>query len=117
MVSLVAQLFIETARAVAGSAFARRESNPLDRGERFQHVLTIIPPSCSPDASAMRYAYCALRSYHLGVYKIAHSARQFGRKLDCHARHSSQWECRLIKELGPCLDFIFLLALPRWRRA
>jgi hypothetical protein len=34
------------------------------------------------------------------VYKIAHSARRFGRKLDCHARHSSQWECRLIKELG-----------------
>jgi len=62
MVSLVAQLFIETARAVAGSAFARRESNPLDRGERFQLVLTIIPPSCSPDASAMRRAYCALRS-------------------------------------------------------
>src|SRR5258707_14311278 len=61
MVSLVAQLFIETARAVAGSAFARRESNPLDRGERFQLVLTIIPPSCSPDASAMRRAYCALR--------------------------------------------------------
>jgi hypothetical protein len=38
--------------------------------------------------------------HHHGVYKIAHSARQFGRKLDCHARHLSQWECQLIKALG-----------------
>ena len=40
----------------AGWAFAGRESNPLDRYERFQLVLTIILPSCSPDASGMRYA-------------------------------------------------------------
>jgi hypothetical protein len=66
---------------------------------------------------ALRLTYQPGPIYHRGVYKTAHSARQFGRKLDCHARHSSQWECRLIKELGPCLDFIFLLPLPRWRRA
>src|SRR5258708_18314740 len=47
-----------------------------------------------------RLAYQPAPIYHPGVYKIAHSARQFGRKLDCHARHSSQWECWLIKELG-----------------
>ena len=34
-------------------AFAGRASNPLDRYERFQLVLTIIPLSCSPDASAI----------------------------------------------------------------
>jgi hypothetical protein len=34
-------------------AFAGRASNPPDRYERFQLVLTIIPLSCSPDASAM----------------------------------------------------------------
>lgn len=39
---------------LAGSAFAARESNPLDRGERFQLVLTNILPSCSPDASAIK---------------------------------------------------------------
>jgi len=39
---------------LAGSAFAARESNPLDRDERFQLVLTFIPPSCSPDASAIK---------------------------------------------------------------
>lgn len=39
---------------LAGSAFAGWESNPLDRYERFQLVLTIIPPSCSPDASAIK---------------------------------------------------------------
>jgi hypothetical protein len=42
-------------------ALAGRASNPLDRCERFQLVLTIIPPSCSPDASAMRCAYCVPR--------------------------------------------------------
>ena len=31
-----------------------RESNPLDRCERFQLVLTIIPLSCSPDATTLR---------------------------------------------------------------
>ena len=35
-------------------AFAGWESNPLDRYERFQFVLTTIPPSCSPDASAIK---------------------------------------------------------------
>jgi hypothetical protein len=39
-------------------AFAGRASNPLDRCERFQLVLTVIPLSCSPDASAI--AYCAV---------------------------------------------------------
>jgi hypothetical protein len=39
---------------LAGWAFTGRESNPLDRGEGFQLVLTIILPSCSPDASGMR---------------------------------------------------------------
>jgi hypothetical protein len=34
-------------------AFAGRASNPLDRDERFQLVLTIIPLSCPPDASAI----------------------------------------------------------------
>jgi hypothetical protein len=34
-------------------AFAGRASNPLDRYERFQLVLTFIPLSCSPDASAI----------------------------------------------------------------
>ena len=34
-------------------AFTGRASNPLDRCERFQLVLTIIPLSCSPDASAI----------------------------------------------------------------
>jgi hypothetical protein len=38
----------------AGSAFAGRESNPLDRFERFQLVLTIILPSCSPDATGIQ---------------------------------------------------------------
>jgi hypothetical protein len=35
-------------------AFTGWELNPLDRYERFQFVLTIIPPSCSPDASAIK---------------------------------------------------------------
>jgi len=35
-------------------AFAGRASNPLDRYERFQLVLTIILLSCSPDASAIK---------------------------------------------------------------
>jgi hypothetical protein len=35
-------------------AFTGRASNPLDRDERFQLVLTIIPLSCSPDASGLR---------------------------------------------------------------
>src|SRR5712691_4315768 len=39
---------------LAGSAFAGRESNPLDRYERFQLVLTIILLSCSPDATGFR---------------------------------------------------------------
>jgi hypothetical protein len=34
--------------------FAGRESNPLDRYERFQLVLTVIPLSCSPDATTLR---------------------------------------------------------------
>jgi len=34
-------------------AFAGRASNPLDRYERFQLVLTIIPLSCSPDANGL----------------------------------------------------------------
>ena len=33
-----------------------RASNPLDRYERFQLVLTIIPLSCSPDANGFRSA-------------------------------------------------------------
>jgi len=36
--------------------FTGRESNPLDRYERFQLVLTIIPLSCSPDATTLRAA-------------------------------------------------------------
>ena len=36
--------------------FAGRESNPLDRYERFQLVLSIILPSCSPDATGLRFA-------------------------------------------------------------
>jgi hypothetical protein len=36
-------------------AFAGRASNPLDRDERFQLVLTIIPLSCSPDATTLRF--------------------------------------------------------------
>jgi len=36
--------------------FAGRESNPLDRYERFQLVLSIILPSCSPDATGFRFA-------------------------------------------------------------
>jgi hypothetical protein len=34
-------------------AFTGRASNPLDRYERFQLVLTIIPLSCSPDANGL----------------------------------------------------------------
>src|SRR6266567_3892456 len=37
---------------LAGSASTARESNPLDRYEGFQLVLTIILPSCSPDATS-----------------------------------------------------------------
>jgi hypothetical protein len=40
-------------------AFAGRASNPLDRYERFQFVLTIILLSCPPDASAISVAHCA----------------------------------------------------------
>ena len=36
---------------LAGSAFAGRASNPLDRDERFQLVFTLILLSCSPDAT------------------------------------------------------------------
>jgi hypothetical protein len=43
--------------------FAGRESNPLDRYERFQLVLSIILPSCSPDATGYRYA-------HPGLYGV-----------------------------------------------
>ncbi len=38
---------------LAGLAFAERASNPLDRDKRFQFVLTFIPLSCPPDASAI----------------------------------------------------------------
>ena len=41
--------------------FAGRESNPLDRCERFQLVLTIILPSCSPDATGFRFAPSGLQ--------------------------------------------------------
>ena len=37
---------------LAGSAFAGRESNPLDRCERFQ-LVSIILLSCSPDATTL----------------------------------------------------------------
>ncbi len=40
---------------LAGSAFAGRESNPLDRCERFQ-LVSIILLSCSPDATTLRLA-------------------------------------------------------------
>lgn len=46
---------------LAGSASAGWESNPLDRYERFQLVLTIILPSCSPDATGFRCAQSGLR--------------------------------------------------------
>src|SRR5207248_6872095 len=46
---------------LAGSASAGWESNPLDRYERFQLVLTIILPSCSPDATGFRFAPSGLR--------------------------------------------------------
>jgi len=40
---------------LAGCAFAGRDSNPLDRYERFQLVgLTIVLLSCSPDANGFR---------------------------------------------------------------
>ena len=35
-------------------AFTGRASNPLDRYERFQLVLTFIPLSCSPDANGLQ---------------------------------------------------------------
>jgi hypothetical protein len=47
---------------LAGSAFAARESNPLDRCEGFQLVLTFILPSCSPDATILRDAPLTRRS-------------------------------------------------------
>jgi hypothetical protein len=47
----------------------------------------------------LRLTYQPGPIYYRGVHKTAHSARQFGRKLDYHAWHSSQWECLLIKEL------------------
>ena len=43
--------------------FAGRESNPLDRYERFQLVLSIILPCCSPDATGFRFAPSGLRLY------------------------------------------------------
>jgi hypothetical protein len=43
-------------------AFAGRASNPLDRYERFQFVLTIILLSCPPDTSAISEAHCAAPS-------------------------------------------------------
>jgi hypothetical protein len=36
---------------LTGSASTGRESNPLDRDERFQLVFTIVLLSCSPDAT------------------------------------------------------------------
>jgi hypothetical protein len=42
--------------------FAGRESNPLDRYERFQLVLSIILPSCSPDATGLRFDPSGLRA-------------------------------------------------------
>lgn len=44
---------------LAGSASTGWESNPLDRCEGFQLVLTIILPPCSPDATILRDARCA----------------------------------------------------------
>jgi hypothetical protein len=38
---------------LAGCAFAGRESNPLDRDDRFQLVVTIILLSCSPGATGI----------------------------------------------------------------
>ena len=44
-------------------ALAGRESNPLDRYERFQFALTIILLSCSPDANGFRFAQPILQPW------------------------------------------------------
>src|SRR6266849_2162845 len=54
---------------LSGSLFAGWESNPLDRCEWFQLVLTIIRPSCSPDATNLRSLFCSLP---LALYLILH---------------------------------------------
>jgi hypothetical protein len=45
-------------------AFTGRASNPLDRYERFQLVLTIIPLSCSPDANGLSSCETHRRRLH-----------------------------------------------------
>src|SRR5882762_1631898 len=59
-------------------AFAERASNPLDRDERFQLVLTIIPLSCSPDATTLRD----------GVAAIAGVAKEYHKKGSRKDRHA-----------------------------
>src|SRR6516225_4061847 len=48
---------------LAGCAFAGRDSNPLDRYERFQFGLTIILLSCSPDANGSRVRLPRIKSW------------------------------------------------------
>ena len=66
---------------LAGSAFAGRESNPLDRCERFQLVLTIILLSCSPDATGLRSASSGLHKGHRLSHRRAKPRRPWGMKM------------------------------------
>jgi hypothetical protein len=58
---------------LAGCAFAGRDSNPLNRYERFQFGLTIILLSCSPDATAYRCAHAGYELWARFPAAAAHS--------------------------------------------
>src|SRR6202521_276235 len=52
-------------------AFTGRASNPLDRYERFQLVLTFIPLSCSPDANGLSLLAKPITTSACGAMGIA----------------------------------------------
>jgi hypothetical protein len=100
----------------ARSLRARRGKWPVHRTrgrERLHRWVAVIRPRidlasllrCDNEGSrsdeklsARTTSLCATREDP--CTKLHIRPRQFGRKLDCHARHSSPWECRLIKELS-----------------
>jgi hypothetical protein len=57
--------------------FAGRASNPLDRYERFQLVLTTILLSCSPDASAI---HISVRGPPFGPHRLSCGRKSRSRK-------------------------------------
>src|SRR5438270_6175779 len=74
--------------------FAGRESNPLDRYERFQLVLTVILPSCSPDATGFRFAPSGLRAYSRLITNLPPTMNIYAPNANSSARFDSACAAR-----------------------